>query len=418
MGRRGPVRSFCSFELSPSIDRVVRQFHFHGWNPPPPEESTHQPSAAQWDGYGSRGQGVGGGGQQADRTRSNLPPTEGRWRGSQECPPPSARSTLLTLCDKVKQWQLEVSLDSTPILVHCRNGAQCSGLFVAASLMTSRMDEENLVSVYRTCRALRKLCPRAVGNFEQYKFQYKALWDYINQPPSGVGTRDCGVSSLDSPDPEYKRGWGETPTEESRRPSYQYGDSYSYRTPKSDLPPDRERHVCEIAEPTETEEEQTEGSATRVSDYYSVSTTPRPLLHHHQYHPHHQRYSSTTSASNNDAYNNHRFSPLQTSTRNRPRSSLAVSSYPAPSPSPLPRVRTHSLSPIHRSGGEPGYGYGYAPCTTPTTTTTTSPSRRRRREKEREMERRRRRRPVHQHALRVRRLMTPPPNPLLTFTFI
>ena len=70
----------------------------------------------------------------------------------------------LKVCGQVKQWQHHASVDSTPILVHCRDGAFCSGLYVALALIAARMDEENLVSVYRICRGLRKQCFNAISN--------------------------------------------------------------------------------------------------------------------------------------------------------------------------------------------------------------------------------------------------------------
>ncbi|KAL8606422.1 hypothetical protein ACOMHN_060327 [Nucella lapillus] len=319
--------------------KVVRQFHFHGWNP----QNTAPPQAGGGGGYGQWGGGGGSQQQQQYQMTQRLPSdpsqqqyqpvTEECRRSCQGCPPPAARSTLLSLHTMVKQWQSESSMDSTPILVHCKNGAQCSGLYVAMSLMIARIDEENLVSVYRICRSLRKQCPRTIGNSDQYKYLHKLLWDYINLPPTEEDLQDRGWGPpLDSPEAEYRggrcrgvmeEGWGEGRAEDGKRVAFQ-GASKSG-------PPERDQYTSETVELTETEEEQTEGSTTRVSDYYSMSTLRTPT-----------RRSPSAPQNNSSNFNDaYRYTPPRPRLSDRPprqeRGGGDVAATPREKPPPPPQ---------------------------------------------------------------------------------
>ncbi|KAK7095437.1 hypothetical protein V1264_006841 [Littorina saxatilis] len=339
------VRTFRVVHMHRTRDepRTVRQFQFHGWTASP------EP-------------GVG---RQARRSVLSRPPShysmmhdEGLTRGtsrrgSQCCPPPTTRAVLLCLNNMVRQWQDHVSVDSTPILVHCRDGVLCSGLFVALSLIAARMDEENLVSIYRVCRSIRKVSPHAIGNFDQYKFLYKVLWDYINLPPDG-SPQEHFVPPLDSPEFEHRPMRGryidteELPDYPEDSEDYVPGGMYGTTRNDGNFTAEPQEHdyydTFATMEVMETEEETMGDCVARNSSYYCAGSRPTPTSFHRAH------ALSSLSSTNDESFRftPHSFNPVAD---RPPRQGARYSGYPSPVKAPSPsssQRRRSSMSPVGR----------------------------------------------------------------------
>ncbi|WAR31481.1 PTPRA-like protein, partial [Mya arenaria] len=98
---------------------------------------------------------------------------------------PKSKSMFLDVIDLVNDWQTVNNNDTTPILVHCKDGATHSGLYIALSVLCEKIQSENEVDVYHTVKHLKRRRTQIIDTLDQYRFCYKALWDFINMRLSG-----------------------------------------------------------------------------------------------------------------------------------------------------------------------------------------------------------------------------------------
>lgn len=64
---------------------------------------------------------------------------------------------------------------NVPVLVHCRDGSQQTGLFCALFNLLESAETEGVVDVFQTVKSLRKARPGMVSTLEQYQFLYDAI---------------------------------------------------------------------------------------------------------------------------------------------------------------------------------------------------------------------------------------------------
>ncbi|XP_062618540.1 receptor-type tyrosine-protein phosphatase T-like isoform X4 [Saccostrea cucullata] len=123
------VRDFTiTNTLNPQeVPRVVRQFHFHRW----PEGS----------------------------------------------PVPNTKASLLDLLENVETWQKQFK--NTPVTVHCMNGVDQSGLFVAASCIVERIKTDREVDVFQSVKQMRLNRSQLICNMEQYRFCHELALEYV-----------------------------------------------------------------------------------------------------------------------------------------------------------------------------------------------------------------------------------------------
>ncbi|XP_061175017.1 receptor-type tyrosine-protein phosphatase kappa-like isoform X4 [Saccostrea echinata] len=123
------VRDFTiTNTLNPQeVPRVVRQFHFHRW----PEGS----------------------------------------------PVPNTKASLLDLLENVETWQKQFK--NTPVTVHCMNGVDRSGLFVAASCIVERIKTDREVDVFQSVKQMRLNRSQLICNMEQYRFCHELAMEYL-----------------------------------------------------------------------------------------------------------------------------------------------------------------------------------------------------------------------------------------------
>ncbi|EAW91300.1 receptor-type tyrosine-protein phosphatase C isoform X2 [Homo sapiens] len=64
---------------------------------------------------------------------------------------------------------------STPLLIHCRDGSQQTGIFCALLNLLESAETEEVVDIFQVVKALRKARPGMVSTFEQYQFLYDVI---------------------------------------------------------------------------------------------------------------------------------------------------------------------------------------------------------------------------------------------------
>nr|XP_020139909.1 receptor-type tyrosine-protein phosphatase C isoform X2 [Microcebus murinus] len=64
---------------------------------------------------------------------------------------------------------------SAPLLIHCRDGSQQTGIFCALLNLLESAETEEVVDVFQVVKSLRKARPGMVSTFEQYQFLYDAI---------------------------------------------------------------------------------------------------------------------------------------------------------------------------------------------------------------------------------------------------
>lgn len=64
---------------------------------------------------------------------------------------------------------------SVPILVHCRDGSQQTGVFCALLNLMESAETEGVVDVFQVVKSLRKARPGMVSTYEQYEFLYDII---------------------------------------------------------------------------------------------------------------------------------------------------------------------------------------------------------------------------------------------------
>ncbi|XP_058130911.1 receptor-type tyrosine-protein phosphatase C isoform X2 [Dasypus novemcinctus] len=64
---------------------------------------------------------------------------------------------------------------SAPLLIHCRDGAQQTGVFCALLTLLESAETEEVVDVFQVVKSLRKARPGMIPSFEQYQFLYDVI---------------------------------------------------------------------------------------------------------------------------------------------------------------------------------------------------------------------------------------------------
>ncbi|XP_077013450.1 receptor-type tyrosine-protein phosphatase C isoform X2 [Tamandua tetradactyla] len=64
---------------------------------------------------------------------------------------------------------------SVPLLIHCRDGSQQTGIFCALLNLLECAETEDVVDIFQVVKALRKARPGMVSSFEQYQFLYDVI---------------------------------------------------------------------------------------------------------------------------------------------------------------------------------------------------------------------------------------------------
>ncbi|XP_052777592.1 uncharacterized protein LOC128214917 [Mya arenaria] len=92
---------------------------------------------------------------------------------------PSSPKSVINLLHAVQYWQHQSG--NKPVLVHCMNGADRSGLFCVASVVLERMKIEQDVAITQVIKEMRNYREHIIPSLEQFQFVHEVVKEYILQ---------------------------------------------------------------------------------------------------------------------------------------------------------------------------------------------------------------------------------------------
>ncbi|WAR24556.1 PTPRT-like protein [Mya arenaria] len=90
---------------------------------------------------------------------------------------PSSPKDVLNLYDAVQYWQHQSG--NNPVLVHCMNGADRSGLFCVASAVLERLKIEQDVAITQVIKEMRNYREQIIPSVDQFQFVHEVVKEYI-----------------------------------------------------------------------------------------------------------------------------------------------------------------------------------------------------------------------------------------------
>lgn len=92
---------------------------------------------------------------------------------------PRSAKDLLEVMELVHIWQRNTG--NNPVIVHCMNGNDKSGLYCVIEATIERMKIEQDVGIQQTIKQMRIRRPEIIPNIEQYEFCHEAVLEYLQQ---------------------------------------------------------------------------------------------------------------------------------------------------------------------------------------------------------------------------------------------
>jgi len=90
---------------------------------------------------------------------------------------PRSKQAVIQLIDLVEKCQQKTG--DGPVIIHCRDGVEQSGLYVAVSCIWEKMKVDQEVDIFNTVKHLRFHRPQILANLEQYEFCYEMVLAYL-----------------------------------------------------------------------------------------------------------------------------------------------------------------------------------------------------------------------------------------------
>ncbi|XP_061181719.1 receptor-type tyrosine-protein phosphatase mu-like [Saccostrea echinata] len=91
-------------------------------------------------------------------------------------------SSILSFLKLVNAVELHHDRNNTgPIVVHCMNGAEKSGLFCVMQVVLERMKIEQDVAIHQVIQQMRSVRPSIIPNVEQFKFCHDVVMEFMKQ---------------------------------------------------------------------------------------------------------------------------------------------------------------------------------------------------------------------------------------------
>ncbi|KAM9212076.1 receptor-type tyrosine-protein phosphatase C [Dugong dugon] len=101
-----------------------------------------------------------------------------KWNAELPAEPKELISMIQSLRQKLpmkKSTEGNKNHRSVPLLIHCRDGSQQTGLFCALLNLLESAETEEVVDVFQVVKSLRRARPGMVSSFEQYQFLYDII---------------------------------------------------------------------------------------------------------------------------------------------------------------------------------------------------------------------------------------------------
>ncbi|XP_052777233.1 receptor-type tyrosine-protein phosphatase epsilon-like [Mya arenaria] len=92
---------------------------------------------------------------------------------------PTSPKNVINLLEAVQYWQHQSG--NNPVLVHCMNGADRSGLLCVASAVLERMKVEQDVAITQVIKEMRNYREQIIPSVDQFQFVHEVVKEYILQ---------------------------------------------------------------------------------------------------------------------------------------------------------------------------------------------------------------------------------------------
>ncbi|ELT88458.1 hypothetical protein CAPTEDRAFT_112007 [Capitella teleta] len=92
---------------------------------------------------------------------------------------PDNKAAIIALINVVEKSQYKTG--NGPLIMHCHNGIEASGLMAAISCVWDKMKVDQEVDIFHTVKQLRYHAPLAVQHLEQYDFLYQMVLAYLDE---------------------------------------------------------------------------------------------------------------------------------------------------------------------------------------------------------------------------------------------
>ncbi|KAL4236493.1 hypothetical protein ACF0H5_004879 [Mactra antiquata] len=110
-------------------------------------------------------------------TRNVVQVQFGGWKMNEKLP--ETKDAILSLFETIQSLQRTVG--NQPLLVHCMNGVDKSGLYCVISAVLERMKIEQDVAITQVIEEMRKAREQIIPNLEQYEFCHQVVLSYIEE---------------------------------------------------------------------------------------------------------------------------------------------------------------------------------------------------------------------------------------------
>ncbi|XP_035699666.1 receptor-type tyrosine-protein phosphatase mu-like [Branchiostoma floridae] len=99
------------------------------------------------------------------------------WPGDEKTPPSPCQTAMITLLSEVERWQQQTG--NEPIVVHCIDGVERSGVFCTMGVACERVKVEQVVDVFQAVKTVRACRPSMVNNVVAYDCCHELVIEYL-----------------------------------------------------------------------------------------------------------------------------------------------------------------------------------------------------------------------------------------------
>ncbi|XP_066299153.1 receptor-type tyrosine-protein phosphatase alpha-like [Branchiostoma lanceolatum] len=99
------------------------------------------------------------------------------WPRDQTTPPSPCQAAMITLLSEVERWQQQTG--NEPIVVHCIDGVERSGVFCALGVACERVKVEQVVDIFQAVKTVRACRPTMVNDVAAYECCHQLVIEYL-----------------------------------------------------------------------------------------------------------------------------------------------------------------------------------------------------------------------------------------------
>ncbi|CAH1243399.1 PTPRT [Branchiostoma lanceolatum] len=99
------------------------------------------------------------------------------WPRDQKTPPSPCQAAMITLLSEVERWQQQTG--NEPIVVHCIDGVERSGVFCALGVACERVKVEQVVDIFQAVKTVRACRPTMVNDVAAYECCHQLVIEYL-----------------------------------------------------------------------------------------------------------------------------------------------------------------------------------------------------------------------------------------------